>query len=319
MSRTTRTQTTKKSAPKKKAAAKKTAPAKKDTKDGMPINSLVLGQFTTSGANTNRPLKAIRKEIAANKGASVDSFTVSAQLIDRKGNSFGKLTSRIEKCRADIKAMGLPCPQIRSTFYLKRQDVATVQDIYDEATADIVQLRKDLVADWPQLVADAQRQLADVADELVWPDGEEFANSYQINLNWMSTPAPVNAGVLSGLTDEVAARVRATSEKNTKDMLLEAHGAPVKELIQLLADSVKQLNGAKRFRQERFDKIRELGETISRLNWLKLPELDDLAEVAKTAGVESIVGMDEAGRKQAITHIANAKGAAEQTLADLGI
>jgi hypothetical protein len=210
---------------------------------------------------------------------------------------------------------------------VQAKDVDHVQRIFDDGLAKLAEIRREICAEWPALVSEARISLGALAYEIEWPTGSDFASRFDISLTWMGQPAAITGTVLEGVSNEVAARVRASSEASVKAALLEAHGSPIRDLLTELigtasvTGTIDQLSTGKRIRRERFDNIREHAARIKSLNWLEIPELDALV-TALESSVEGIDGDSDLSKSTldgAVGKIKAAKTVAENTLAALGI
>lgn len=285
------------------------------------INSIVLAKLSSTAPSTSVTHKAASRRLAHQSGAASSAARVRATLVDRRGSAVGKASALVASTQAAIRKLALPCPSIEGASYVQARDVARIQVIFDDSTAKLLSIRRDIVAEWPSLIAAARNNLGDLAAEIDWPEAEDFADRFTVSLQWLGTPAPIAGTVLAGVSSEVAARVRASSERAISDDLLAAHGAPVRELIAALAESVGQVRNGQRIRQERFDNIRAAADDIAAKNWLALPELDNLVAALRESveRVTDAASLTSAERSVAADRIAAAQRVAESTLAGLGL
>jgi len=285
------------------------------------INSIVLAKLSSTAPSTSIAHKAASRRLAHQSGATSSAARVRATIVDRRGSAVGRAAALVASTQAAIRRLALPCPSVEGASYVQARDVAAVQEIFDNATAKLSAIRREIVAEWPSLTSAAKGNLGDLAAEIAWPDAEDFAGRFTVSLTWLGTPAPIAGTVLAGVSAEVAARVRASSERAISDDLLAAHGAPVRDLIAALAESVDQVRNGQRIRQERFENIRAAADDIASKNWLALPQLDVLVAALRES-VEDVTdasSLTSAGRSAAADRIATAKRVAESTLADLGL
>jgi len=285
------------------------------------INSLVLCKLSSTAPSTSVLHKAATAKLVNANGITKKAARVHATIVERKGSAVGRAASLVTSTQAAIRKFALPCQAIEGASYVQAKDVDAVQAVFDDAIAKLHDIRQDIVAEWPSLVAAARLTLGPLAFEVEWPTAEEFANRFTLTLTWLNQPAPIAGTLLESVTSETAARVRASSEQAVRRDLLEAHGHPIRELVTALAESVKQVRDGKRIRQERFDNIREAADDIAAKNWLALPELDALVESLResVADVSDAASLSKGQRADAADRIATAHRKAEETLASLGL
>jgi hypothetical protein len=291
------------------------------------INSLVLVKFGSTAPSTSVLHKGATANVCNTNGAKKKTARVRVTTIERSGTSIGKAASLVNTISQAIRKVALPCPTIEGASYVQAKDVDHVQRIFDDGLAKLADIRRDICSEWPALVSEARMALGSLAYEVEWPTGSDFASRFDISLTWMGQPAAITGTILEGVSNEVAARVRASSEASVKAALLEAHGSPIRDLLTELigtpsvTGTIDQLSTGKRIRRERFDNIREHAARIRELNWLELPELDALV-TALESSVDGIDGDSELSKStldEAVGKIKAAKTAAENTLAALGI
>ena len=122
------------------------------------------------------------------------------------------------------------------------------------------------------------------------------------------------------MNEEVAARIKAASEQGTANRLVDASAQPVRELIKMMGEAVKDIPKAKRLRQERFDKISEKIDAIKDLNWSDNDDLDHLHRHLKTTlNLGEAVKKDDTGRADLVKDIKAARATAVSTLDGLGV
>ena len=291
------------------------------------INSLVLVKFGSTAPSTSVLHKGATANVCNSNGAKKKTARVRVTTIERSGTSIGKAASLVNTISQAIRKVALPCPTIEGASYVQAKDVDHVQRIFDDGLAKLADIRRDICSEWPALVSEARMALGSLAYEVEWPTGSDFASRFDISLTWMGQPAAITGTILEGVSNEVAARVRASSEASVKAALLEAHGSPIRDLLTELigtpsvTGTIDQLSTGKRIRRERFDNIREHAARIKSLNWLEIPELDALV-TALESSVDGIDGDSELSKStldEAVSKIKAAKTTAENTLAALGI
>jgi hypothetical protein len=290
-------------------------------KTELAINSLVLCKLASSGAGTSVKHKDASAKLARSSGASKRAARVYTTLVERKGTPVGKAAALVQTCQKTIRKLALPCPSIAGASYVRAIHVDDVQRIVDDAAAKLAEIRRDIVTEWPQLVANGAADLGDLARTVEWPSATEFANEFTISVMWLGQPAPISGTVLEAVSTETAARVRASSEAAVRRDLLEAHGHPVRELIGSLVETVEQIRHGKRLRSERLDGIRQWADEIASKNWLALPELDSLVESLRGSvdGLHDAAALTRTERLGVADAVEQARLKAAETLASLGL
>jgi hypothetical protein len=285
------------------------------------INSLVLCKLSSTAPSTSVLHKQATAKLAASSAAKNKAARVHATLAERRGTAIGKAAALVQDTQRKIRRLALPCLLVEGASYVQARDVDAVQQLADDATAALVAIRRDIVAEWPQLKAAAAANLGDLAAGVEWPDAAEFAARFTLSLTWLGQPAPISGTPLETVTAETAARVRASSEAAARADLLAAHGAPVRELVAELAATVDQIVNGQRLRSERFDRIRAAADDISRKNWLALPELDALVATLRQSveGVTDAAALTSGDRARAAAAVEDARAHAADVLAGLGL
>tara|TARA_B100001094_G_scaffold330758_1_gene396809 strand:- start:27 stop:902 length:876 start_codon:yes stop_codon:yes gene_type:complete len=284
------------------------------------INSLAMARFYRKTPSTSQKLKATSEEVAHRAGALSKVTRTFATTLARKGTSIGKAASLINSLGKKLSLLSLPCPAIKGASYVKAEDIEKVIAMFDEAERDLELVKRDIIHEWPMLVAHAKCELGDLADEIEYPEPEEFVSGYQLELEWLGIPAPVENTVLENVSAEASARVRAGSAKAVQDMMFKAHGRPVQDLVRILAESVDAIRNGKRLRQERFDNINEAVSRVEKLNWLSLPELKDLVrDLREGVEVSHAPSLTKEERAEVASAVDKARHNAEATLSTLGI
>lgn len=284
------------------------------------INSVVMAKVSRKIPSTSQKLSATSADIVFQAQATKGAARAFATTLNRKGTAVGKAASIINGLSKAIHDIALPCPQIKGAVYVKASDVDKVTDLYDEACIQLEQAKASIRNEWDSLILEASNRLGTLTNEVEWPTAESFINGYVLELDWLGIPAPVENTVLESVSSEVAARVRASSEKSVKNMMRTAHGKPVRDLVTLLAESVTQIRNGKRIRQERFDNITEAIQRCEDLNWLDIPELKDLCRnLRNSCTVDDAPSLTKEERDGAATRIDVARQSAEDTLSKLGI
>ena len=205
------------------------APAQSKPEKISAINSLVLFSFRTAQPATNKLNKRASKQISDVAGADTGSARLYNTLLQRKGTIIGRIASLFNATSKKLRDKALP--HAAGGYYLRAKDVGDVQHAFDDALAELLMLKQELVKDWDTI---PRPNLGDFEKDFQMPTAESFADKYCMELEWMKRPASIEGTVLEGVSTETAARVRAQSQRSRDKALREAHAQPVKELLATL-------------------------------------------------------------------------------------
>lgn len=281
------------------------------------INSLVTLTVTTRQPGWSFRDKSATARLREENGGG------SARVLDtiwEKAGPLATASGAITGAAAKLRDFGLPQKK-GGTYYVQRAAIPAIQKVADDALAVLASAKAEIIRDFPAILAANQARVALSGAEVRWPEsGHDLAGKFGLEVRWTSAPAEVSDDVLVGLTDEVAARVRAASRQQVEADLREAHGAPLEELLGQLSDAVRQLGEGKRLRTERFANIKTAAERLRALNWLAIPALDAVA--ANVAGAVDVAANDaaslaDAERAALKASLADAERAASAALAGL--
>ncbi len=216
--------------------------------------------------------------------------------------------------------MCLPCPSIAGAAYVKAKDMPAIQRAFEDAEAELLVAKQSIVDQWSTLSAHAKTRMGKFEDEVDLPDMATFIDGFWIKLHRLAAPAPISGNVFESMNDEVAARIKADSEKGTNQRLVDASAQPARDQIKLMGDAIKDIPKAKRLRQERFDKIALKIDEIKNLNWSDNAELDHLHRtLMATLHLEDVVKKDYDGRADLVRDIKSAKVSIESALDSIGV
>jgi hypothetical protein len=288
----------------------------------MNLNLKTINSLVTLSVKTRQPgwsfrdknaTDAIREKNGGGKARVLDT-------IWEKEGPLATASDAITSAAAKLRKFGLP-QQKGGMYYIQRATIPAIQKVADDANAILAAAKAEIVSSYADLLAANQARVALSGADLRWPEtGADLAGKFALEVRWTSAPAEVSEDVLVGLTDEVAARVRAASRAQVEADLRAAHGAPVEELLELLAGAVKHLMTGTRLRSERFANIREAADRVRELNWLGIPELDDLAGAvvgAVEVAANDAASLADSERLALARSLSNAKAAASSALAGL--
>jgi hypothetical protein len=238
------------------------------------VRSLVLCYFTTTAPATNALNRSATTRAVVGAGADRNAARVYNTILTARGTAVGQAISLQQRTGVSIRRFGLPCPTGGS--YLRVRDVSEVQNVYDDALAELDTVRVDILSTYSDLVHELRHRLGAFADEVVIPTATEVASRFTMNLTIINQPVAVGNNVLGGLATEVANRVRADSQRQVSDMLRHAHAGPIEDLKRVLAEFSDRLRNAERLHLTQFDKLRDEARRVKALNVLDLPEINDL-------------------------------------------
>jgi len=279
--------------------------------------SLVLANYSTAAPATTVLNRSATARVIAAANAGANAARTYNTVLNSRGTAIGQGISIQQRVGVSIRRLGLPCPM--GGIYLRVRDVATVQDIFDDGMAALDTAREDILATYPDLVAEVTRRLGDFAREVVLPSASEVASRFTMRLTIVNQPVAVDSGVLGGLATEVANRLRADSQRQIDEMLRAAHAGPVEDLKKVLAEFSDRLRNAERLHLTQFDKLRGEARRLKELNILGLPEINDLiAQIAPLCVVPMSVPSDS-DRVAFAVRAEKISAKADETLAALGL
>ena len=282
------------------------------------INSVVMAQYTSKTSPVSATLAATSDKLNATNNS--DGATARTKTFETSNTPIGEVKAIISRCSKLIKAKCLPCPTIAGAAYVRATDIPEVQKIFEDCEAELRVAKNKIIEQWDALREHAVDRMGNFKAEVTLPELSEFVDGFWIKLHWMAAPAPVAGTVFESMNEEVAARIKAASEQGTANRLVDASAQPVRELIKMMGDAVKDIPKAKRLRQERFDKITQKIEAIKELNWSDNDDLDHLHRQLKvTLNLDDAVKRDGDGRADLVKDIKAAKAVAESTLSGLGV
>lgn len=281
------------------------------------FQSIVLCHFTTSAPATNALNRSATARAVTSAGAGHNAARVYNTILTAKGTAVGKALSILQNTGTAIRRCGSLCPT--GGIYIRIRDVNEVQNIYDDACVELDNTREDILATYNDLLTSLTLRLGAFANEVTIPTATEVASKFRMNLCIINQPVAVNDAVLTGLSEEVANRVRADSQRQIDEMLRASHAGPINDLKAVLTKFADTLRNAERLHLSQFDKLRDEAERLKRLNFLELPEIDDmLASVSEfTSTPDGELTRDE--RVTIAKKAERASAIADETLAALGL
>lgn len=267
-------------------------------------NSLVVCYYQTTAPSTNvkckdattRLLSGVTPNAFVKEAARLYATTVAA-----KGTPVGRAVSIQNATGEKIRNRALICPA--GGYYVQTKDVAEVQGIFDDAERDLEVCKQDIIATYDtnkQIVLDQLTKIdvkgGKLADEIILPSATEVASRFTIRLIWSQGPAPINHSILKQISKETANRVAADSQKAADILLRQAHGGPVKDLVNQLKEFCDKLRNAQRLHTSQFDKLADELKRCRELNILNIPEIDAVIAAAAPAAQAKDDNLDQSQR-----------------------
>lgn len=242
-------------------------------------HSIVLCFYSTTAPRTTALNKAATARATNHAGAAANAARLYNSVINAKGTAVGRAISLQNLTGTNIRKHGLPCAA--GGHYVRVRDVTKVQDIFDEAQMDLDNIREDILRTYPEIINGVRQRLGAFASEVVIPTASEIAQRFSMSLVFTNQPAAIDGPVLSGLSEEVANRVRAESQMQVQDMLRKAHAAPMNDLRNSLLELIDRLRNADRLHLTQFDNLEAEVNRVRGLNVLGLPEINVVLDAAQ--------------------------------------
>lgn len=281
------------------------------------FQSIVLCHFSTTAPATNALNRSASARAVSAAGADRNAARVYNTILTARGTAVGRAISLQQQTGVAIRRCGSLCPT--GGIYLRIKDVTEVQNIFDDAQAELDTIREDILATYPDLLASLNARLGSFATEVQIPTATEVASKFTMSMTVINQPVAVDGAVLIGLTEEVANRVRADSQRQVTEMLRASHAGPINDLKAVIAEFSDRLRNADRLHLSQFDKLRDEARRVQKLNFLELPEIEEvvlaIADVARIP--DGNLTQDDRVRIAQKAEAASVK--ADETLAALGL
>lgn len=279
--------------------------------------SLVLCHYATTAPATTALNRSASARAITSAGAEKDAARLYNTILAAKGTAVGKAISLQQRTGVAVRRFGMLCQT--GGFYLRVKDVGDVQNVFDDALVELDTIREDILATYPDLLHIITSRLAGFASEVVIPTATEVASKFTMRLSVINRPVCVNEAVLTGLTEEVANRVRADSQRQIEEDFRTSHAGPVRDLKKVIEDFTDAMRNADRLHLTQFDKLRDEARRVKNLNFLDLPEIDEVVKLAADAAAAPI-GIPTKDERALIAAKADkAISKADETLAALGL
>lgn len=281
------------------------------------IHSIVLCFYSTTAPRTTALNRSATARATDYAGAASGAARLYNSVINAKGTAVGRAISLQNQTGTSIRRHCMPCSA--GGHYVRVRDVPRVQDIFDEALLQLDTIREDILATYPTTVKGVLQRLGAFAPEVVVPTASEVASKFTMSLAFTNQPLPIDGPVLSGLSEEVANRVRAESQAQVHDMLHKAHAAPMQDLKSTLDEVLNRLRNAERFHATQFDKLAAEAKRVRELNVLALPEINTALAAVSDVLAERKRDMTKDERAAAAEKVVQAMSTADDTLAAIGL
>jgi hypothetical protein len=280
------------------------------------INSLVLCHFNTTAPATSVLNRCASIRVVASANAERNAARVYNTVINSKGTAVGRAISLLQRTGVAIRRCGLPCPL--GGIYLRVKDISTVQNIFDDAQHDLDIVRQDILSTYSDLLVSVRRKLGAFTRDISLPTATEVSSRFTMSMTIINQPVAGGEGVLSGIATEVANKVRAESQKQTADLLRNAHVGPINDLKDQLALFIDRMRNATRLHMSQFDKLRDEALRVKGLNILDLPEINEVIDMTMAAASLPITELTQDERVTVARKAERASEKADETLAALG-
>lgn len=281
------------------------------------VHSLVLAYYNTTAPATNALNRSATARVTNDAGAERQAARVYNTVLTARGTAIGRAISLLQRTGVSLRRLGLPCRT--GGFYMPVKEIATAQNVHDDAMLELDTIREDIIATYPNLMEGLRLRLGKFADEVTIPSATEVASKFTMTLTIVNSHVSLQDSVLKGVADEVANRVRAESQAHIDDMLRQAHSGPVADLRDTLVEFIDRLRNAKRLHLTQFDKLRDEVRRVRDLNIMDLPEINDLLDSSAEVIAAGTGGVDDYSRGVIASKADKIVKQADATLASLGL
>lgn len=290
------------------------------------ITGNLLVHYSTHRAGLTVTHKQLTRDNCNATGADEKALRTVARLFECKDTPVGKMLSLFANTRISIAKLGL---RLSTGGYLIRcNQLEKVRAIYDEADDQLERLRGELRRQYPEIVAKSRELLAGASGDVEFPTAEEAAARFTHRLDYVPDPCAGDV-LLAGVSDEVAAKVRAQVQKSKQHMLEDAHSNLVKELLGFLTgknDSdpgiIGVLGSDCKLKRNRFNNLKKRLEEAKALNYLDLPAVNRAIEILEPVATADLAAAREnEGQRRELQAKAQQAAASVTTesLASIGI
>lgn len=294
--------------------------------DNIEITGNILVHYSTHRAGLNVTHSRLTQDNCNATGANRKALRTVAQIFESKSTPVGEILSLFANTRIEIAKLGL---RLSTGGYLVRANqLERVRAIFEEADDQLERLRGQLRRDYDKLVSNSKLRLGSAAEDIVFPSAEETAARFTHSLDYV--PDPTSGEVLlEGVSEEVAAKVRAQVEKSRQKLLEDGHSNLIKELLGFLTGTCDTDQGILGVlgsdcvvKKSRFERLKERLEAAKNLNWIDLPQLNSAIEALEpiaNVDLDEIRGDENKRRELEVTAKKAVESVTENSLKSLGI
>lgn len=279
-------------------------------------NSLIMVYYNTTAPRTTVLNRSATGRILTRAAAAKHSARVYNTILSTRGTAVGRAVSLQNSLGESIRKHCLPCPV--GGYYARLRDITLIQNLFDDANILLEDIKDEIIREYPSIIAKVQSDLGKFADEVALPTATEVTSKFKISLRYINAPVAIT-GVLRGLTDEVANRVKAESRSAVDEMLRAAHAGPLADLKRMLIEFADKLRNAERLHLSQFDNLALEIERVARLNVLDLPEVSDVVDAARAAIKQKRDGLSDQDRTVIAVDAESAADKAASLIDELGL
>ena len=279
-------------------------------------NSLIMVYYNTTAPRTTVLNRSATGRILTRAAAAKHSARVYNTILSTRGTAVGRAVSLQNSLGESIRKHCLPCPI--GGYYARLRDITLIQNLFDDANILLEDIKDEIIREYPSIIAKVQSDLGKFADEVALPTATEVTSKFKISLRYINAPVAIT-GVLRGLTDEVANRVKAESRSAVDEMLRAAHAGPLADLKRMLIEFADKLRNAERLHLSQFDNLALEIERVARLNVLDLPEVSDVVDAARAAIKQKRDGLSNQDRTVIAVDAESAADKAASLIDELGL
>ena len=268
-------------------------------------------------------LKGKTKEVVKDTNAKKGRVRASATVLETRNNALGKMLSVVQQAQMKYK-VGTHPSDVRGVRIVSTDRVAEIQAMVDEMSKQLDDLRVEALREWDTIRADSIEGLGDNIHEVNVPqNGEEFLSEFKIAVSWSAAPMAIKKGtIFEGMTEEVANKVIAQSEKTRIDVMARNHSKVLEPAMKKLKEAIKKVTKGERLHQKTFDELKEAAAELKELNWFEFDVINDIVRDLQEVGSiqrDHLGKTGSATRKLAATAIEDVYNQAERTASRLAV
>lgn len=256
-------------------------------------NSLIMVYYNTTAPRTTVLNRSATGRILTRAAAAKHSARVYNTILNTRGTAVGRAVSLQNSLGESIRKHCLPCPV--GGYYARLRDLTVIQNLFDDAAIALEDIKDDIIREYPAIIAKVRADLGKFAEEVELPSATEVTSRFTISLRYINAPVPIT-GVLHGLSQEVANRVKAESRSAVDEMLKAAHAGPLSDLRRTLNEIADKLRNAERLHLTQFDNLSFEIDRVSKLNVLDLPEVNEIVKDVRAIVSQKRDGLTDSDR-----------------------